>query len=105
MSRKVSMPSKRAMPSVGRPNCASVAEMTTRLAQFGLPTEGIALLLGIDTFLDMGRSATNAVGNSIATAVVAKWEGELLPEAQAEANALTLDTAAARDAGLQPSHA
>ena len=34
----------------------------------------------MDTFLDMGRSATNAVGNSIATAVVAKWEGELLPE-------------------------
>jgi Na+/H+-dicarboxylate symporter len=43
----------------------------------------------------MGRSATNAVGNSIATAVVAKWEGELLPEADAEANARTLDTAAA----------
>jgi len=44
----------------------------------------------------MGRSATNAVGNSIATAVVAKWEGELLPEAEAEANAHALDLAAAR---------
>lgn len=33
--------------------------------------------MAIDTFLDMGRSATNAVGNSIACAVVAKWEGEL----------------------------
>ena len=39
----------------------------------------------------MGRSATNAVGNSIATAVVAKWEGELLPEAQAEANVRLID--------------
>ena len=35
------------------------------------------MLLGIDHFLDMGRSATNVIGNSIATAVVAKWEGEL----------------------------
>jgi Na+/H+-dicarboxylate symporter len=35
------------------------------------------LLLGIDHFLDMGRSATNVIGNSIATAVVSKWEGEL----------------------------
>ena len=36
--------------------------------------------MGVDTFLDMGRSATNVVGNSIATAVVAKWEGDLRPE-------------------------
>ena len=38
--------------------------------------------MGIDQFLDMGRSATNAVGNSIAAAVVAKWEDELEPEAE-----------------------
>jgi Na+/H+-dicarboxylate symporter len=41
--------------------------------------------MGIDQFLDMGRSATNVVGNSIATAVVAKWEGELRPESEAQA--------------------
>jgi len=41
------------------------------------PETGILLLLAVDHFLDMGRSATNVVGNSIATAVVAKWEGEL----------------------------
>lgn len=46
------------------------------LTHFGLPEEGILLVMVIDTFLDMGRSATNAVGNSIACAVVAKWEGE-----------------------------
>jgi Na+/H+-dicarboxylate symporter len=40
----------------------------------------------------MGRSATNAVGNSIASAVVAKWEGELLSEADAEANAARIET-------------
>ena len=38
------------------------------------------LLLGVDHFLDMGRSATNVIGNSIATAVVSKWEGELRTE-------------------------
>ena len=41
----------------------------------------------------MGRSATNAIGNSIATAAVAKWEGELLPPDQAEEYALELDAA------------
>ena len=39
------------------------------------------LILGIDTFLDMGRSATNVIGNSLATAVVAKWEGQLVMDA------------------------
>ena len=49
------------------------------LSQFGLPVEGIALLLGIDTFLDMGRSATNIVGNAVATAVITQSEGMLQP--------------------------
>jgi len=84
---------------------ASLVVIAATLNQFNIPEAGLLLILGVDTFLDMGRSATNAVGNSIATAVVAKWEGELMPEAEAAANALTLDTAAARDAGLQPSHA
>ncbi|HKW82109.1 MAG TPA: dicarboxylate/amino acid:cation symporter [Burkholderiaceae bacterium] len=85
---------------------ASLVVIAATLNQFNIPEAGLLLILGVDTFLDMGRSATNAVGNSIATAVVAKWEGELLPEAEAEANALTLDTVA-RDAagGLRPSHA
>ena len=37
----------------------------------------LALILGIDPFLDMGRSATSVMGNAVATSVVAKWEGEL----------------------------
>ncbi len=63
---------------------ASLVVVTATLTQFNIPEAGILLLLGIDQFLDMGRSATNVVGNSIATAVVAKWEGELGPEAPAE---------------------
>ncbi|MGN6498371.1 MAG: dicarboxylate/amino acid:cation symporter [Tsuneonella sp.] len=56
---------------------ASLVVIAATLTQFGLPVEGIALLLGIDQFLDMGRSATNVVGNSVATTVITKWEGML----------------------------
>ncbi|ONR75189.1 dicarboxylate/amino acid:cation symporter [Burkholderia cenocepacia] len=66
---------------------ASLVVIAATLHQFGLPEAGLLLILGVDTFLDMGRSATNAVGNSIASAVVAKWEGQLLSEAEAEAEA------------------
>jgi Na+/H+-dicarboxylate symporter len=59
---------------------ASIVVITATLAQFNLPENGVALLFAVDHFLDMGRSATNVVGNSIATAVVSKWEGELKHE-------------------------
>ena len=58
---------------------ASLVVIAATLSQFGLPVEGVALLLGIDTFLDMGRTATNVVGNAVATAVITKWEGMLQP--------------------------
>ncbi|MNJ40295.1 Proton/sodium-glutamate symport protein [compost metagenome] len=67
---------------------ASLIMIAATLTHFGLPEEGILLVMAIDTFLDMGRSATNAVGNSMACAVVAKWEGELgTKEAAQEAEA------------------
>lgn len=56
---------------------ASLVVIAGTLATFNIPEAGLALLLGIDPLLDMGRSATNVVGNSIATAVVCKWEGAL----------------------------
>jgi Na+/H+-dicarboxylate symporter len=59
---------------------ASLVVVAATLAQFNMPEAGMLLLLGIDHFLDMGRSATNVVGNSIATAIVSKWEGELKTE-------------------------
>ncbi|GBQ14341.1 C4-dicarboxylate transporter [Swaminathania salitolerans LMG 21291] len=55
---------------------ASLVVIAATLGQFHLPEEGVLLILGIDTFLDMGRSATNVVGNSLAAAVIARWEGE-----------------------------
>jgi len=63
---------------------ASLVVIAATLNQFGLPEAGLLLIMGVDQFLDMGRSATNAVGNGIAAAIVAKWEGELLPEDQAQ---------------------
>ncbi len=56
---------------------ASLVVIAATLSQFNIPEAGLVLLLSIDHFLDMARSATNVIGNSIATAVVAKWEGEL----------------------------
>jgi proton glutamate symport protein len=49
--------------------------LTAMLTQFGLPLEGAAILLGIDQIMDMGRTSVNVMGNCIATAVVARWEG------------------------------
>jgi Na+/H+-dicarboxylate symporter len=56
---------------------ASLVVVAAVLPMFGLPEAGLLLILGIDQILDMGRTATNVIGNSLATAVVAKWEGEL----------------------------
>ncbi|MDE2219548.1 MAG: dicarboxylate/amino acid:cation symporter [Gammaproteobacteria bacterium] len=56
---------------------ASLVVIAATLPQFNIPEAGLLLLLGIDHFLDMGRSATNVVGNSVAVAVVSRWEGEL----------------------------
>lgn len=59
---------------------ASLVVIAATLSQFNIPEAGLLLLLGIDHFLDMARSATNVIGNSVAAAVVSKWEGQLRPE-------------------------
>ena len=79
---------------------ASLVVIAATLNQFNIPEAGLLLILGVDTFLDMGRSATNAVGNSVAASVVAKWEGGLMSEPDAEANAARLD--AERERPLTP---
>lgn len=56
---------------------ASLAVIAGTITMFNIPEAGLALLIGIDPLLDMGRSATNVLGNAMATAVVSKWEGEL----------------------------
>jgi Na+/H+-dicarboxylate symporter len=61
---------------------ASLVVIAGTLVTFNIPEAGLALLLGIDPLLDMGRSATNVIGNSVATAVVSKWEGALSDESK-----------------------
>ncbi len=56
---------------------ASLVVVTATLTSFGLPVEGVALILGIDQIMDMGRTGTNVVGNAIATASIAKLNGML----------------------------
>ncbi len=58
---------------------ASLVVIAATLSQFNLPEAGVLLILGVDHFLDMARSATNVLGNGLATAVISKWEGELDP--------------------------
>jgi Na+/H+-dicarboxylate symporter len=59
---------------------ASLVVVAATCTMFKIPAEGIALILPIDHFCDMGRSMTNVLGNALATTAVSKWEGELLPE-------------------------
>lgn len=57
---------------------ASMVVLSATLTAFGLPLEGIVLIMGVDEFMDMARTAVNLLGNCVATTVVAKWEGEEL---------------------------
>ncbi|TCZ65515.1 dicarboxylate/amino acid:cation symporter [Roseicella aquatilis] len=68
---------------------ASLVVIAATLSTFNIPEAGLLLIIGIDQFLDMGRSATNVIGNSLATAVVAKWEGEMRPEPEDAADAVS----------------
>jgi proton glutamate symport protein len=62
---------------------ASLVILAGTLASFGLPVSGIAVILGVDTLMDMARTSVNLLGNCLATAVVARWEGvELAVEAE-----------------------
>jgi Na+/H+-dicarboxylate symporter len=63
---------------------ASLVVIAATMAMFNIPEAGLLLILAVDHFLDMGRSATNVVGNAVASSVVARWEGELDPEEPAD---------------------
>lgn len=58
---------------------ASLVVVAAVLPMFNLPEAGLLLVMGVDHFLDMGRTVTNVLGNAIATAVVAKWENAIEP--------------------------
>ncbi len=70
---------------------ASLVILAGTLASYGLPLEGVTLILGVDELMDMARTMTNVIGNCLATVVIAKWEGEFV-----EASDQQLELAAAR---------
>jgi Na+/H+-dicarboxylate symporter len=59
---------------------ASLVVIAATMSMFRIPEAGLLLILAVDHFLDMGRSATNVVGNAVASTLVARWEGTLDPE-------------------------
>jgi Na+/H+-dicarboxylate symporter len=63
---------------------ASLVVIAATMSMFRIPEAGLLLILAVDHFLDMGRSATNVVGNAVASSVVARWEGGLEPEEAAD---------------------
>jgi proton glutamate symport protein len=65
----------------GVPRAAMVV-LTGTMATFGLPVEGLAVILGVDAFLDMARTAVNVTGNCLAAAVMARWECQLAPSGE-----------------------
>jgi proton glutamate symport protein len=60
---------------------ASLVILSGTLATFGLPLEGVAVILGVDELMDMARTTVNLIGNCLATVVMARWEGEFDPHA------------------------
>jgi Na+/H+-dicarboxylate symporter len=76
---------------------ASLVVITGTLAHFDIPEAGILLILAVDHFLDMGRTATNVVGNAVASVVVARWEGQLDPAQPAEVELAAIKPAATPD--------
>jgi len=69
---------------------ASQVILAGTLVTFDLPLEGVVLILGVDELMDMARTTVNLVGNCLATAVVARWEGEFVPVALAVASELAV---------------
>lgn len=62
---------------------ASLVILSGTLATFGLPLEGVAIILGVDALMDMARTSVNLVGNCLASVVMARWEGEFVPAPEA----------------------
>ena len=70
---------------------ASLVILSGTLTTFHLPLEGVALILGVDAFLDMARTSVNLIGNCLASAVIARWEGELKVGEGGSAPSLAVD--------------
>ena len=66
---------------------ASLVILSATLLHFGLPLEGVAIILGVDELMDMARTTVNVVGNCLAAVIMGRWEGEFVPAASWESGA------------------
>jgi len=73
---------------------AALVILAGTLGTFNLPLQGIALILGVDALMDMCRTSVNLLGNCVATAVVARWEGVVIPSVSSEPLEVALETSA-----------
>ena len=83
---------------------ASLVVLAATLPHFGIPEAGLLLILGVDHFLDMGRTATNVVGNAVAAAAVNKWESRRVGVADADTPDAELPAETKRDIPTPPNH-
>ena len=72
---------------------ASLVVLSGVLTTYGLPLEGVAVILGVDELMDMARTMVNLVGNCLATVVMGRWEGEFKPGTESSAQAVPAKTA------------
>jgi len=70
---------------------ASLVVLSGALAQFGLSLQGVAIILGVDAFMDMARTSLNVLGNCLATVLLAKWDGSFELSADDRAGAVTVE--------------
>jgi Na+/H+-dicarboxylate symporter len=80
---------------------AAIVILLGTAGSFGLPTEPIFILLGIDQLMDMGRTSVNVLGNCLATVVISRWEGDFGKEQPSAVVKMTVDTAGHAAAGTQ----
>ena len=79
---------------------ASLVILSGTLLQFGLPLEGVAVILGVDELMDMARTTVNVVGNCLASVIMGRWEGEFTPAASLAGHPLPATTSPA----MAPEH-
>jgi Na+/H+-dicarboxylate symporter len=83
---------------------ASLVVIAATLGQFNIPEAGLLLIMGVDHFLDMGRTVTNVLGNAVASAAVAKWEGVLIDPAKVPGTIADTDDVIDWQDTVAPSH-
>jgi proton glutamate symport protein len=93
------MATSKGMAAVPR---ASLVVLSGTLAQFGLPLQGVAVILGVDALMDMARTSLNVVGNCLATVLMARWDGSFVLSPNVSPRATSGADASERQVAIVP---